>query len=127
MKPNPIYIDLINENIEGAYKFPYYFICHRIPERTFKIRNWYFPVCTRCLGIYISGIFLIIYGLFSTIYLNITIILLAILLIIPMFLDGITQLLGIRNSNNKLRFVTGFLAGFGLIILAKTIKFILFT
>ncbi|MCL2687906.1 MAG: DUF2085 domain-containing protein [Methanobrevibacter sp.] len=127
MKLNPIYIDLINENIKGAYKFPYYLICHRIPERTFKIKEWYFPVCARCTGIYISGISFIIYAFFSTINLNIITILLAIALLIPMLLDGTSQLLGMRKSNNKIRFITGFLAGFGLIILAKTIRFILFT
>ena len=31
------------------------FICHRLPERTFKIRDHYFPVCSRCTGIYIGA------------------------------------------------------------------------
>ena len=40
------------------------FICHRIPERTFNIRGYYFPVCSRCTGFYI--------GAFSVSYLYIS-------------------------------------------------------
>ena len=31
--------------------------------------------------------------------------------IVPMALDGFTQLIGLRESNNKARFITGALAG----------------
>lgn len=126
-KFNPVYIDLINEDIEGAYKFPFYLFCHRIPERTFKINGYYFPVCARCTGIYISGLcFFLLVSMLSITY-NINLISLSIILIIPMILDGITQLFGKRNSDNKVRFCTGLLAGVGLGILAKAIKFILIT
>jgi uncharacterized membrane protein len=37
---------------------------------------------------------------------------------LPMLLDGGTQALGWRTSNNFLRVLTGFLSGFGLSILA---------
>jgi uncharacterized membrane protein len=40
----------------------------------------------------------------------------------PTFIDATTQLLGLRESNNKLRFTTGLIAGFGLLILVKGIK-----
>lgn len=93
--------------------------CHRSPERTFKIGNRYFPVCARCTGIY-GGIlvFLVIsyfiifqYGIFS--------LLVAIVMILPTLLDGYSQLLGYRLSNNGLRFFTGFVSGIGIIILIK--------
>lgn len=32
---------------------------------------------------------------------------------IPIIIDGVTQLKGLRQSNNSLRFITGFLAGIG--------------
>lgn len=127
MEVNPIYVDLINEDIDGAYKFPFYLFCHRIPERTFKLKGYYFPVCARCTGIYVSGICFFLLVAISTITYNINLILLAFVLIIPMLLDGITQLFGIRTSNNKVRFFTGLLAGVGLGILSKLIKFILIT
>lgn len=49
-------------------------------------------------------------------------VLIAITLIIPTFLDGITQFLGYRESNNPLRFTTGVLAGIGIGILFKALK-----
>ncbi len=43
-------------------------------------------------------------------------------MIIPLFLDGFTQLVGTRESNNKLRLLTGLMGGLGLAILVKTLK-----
>jgi len=126
MKINQLYLDLLDGNIEGAYKFPFYFICHRIPDRTFKVKNYYFPVCARCTGIYISGFTYFFINTFTPIIYSIELIMLGILLLIPTAIDGISQLLNKRESNNKTRFLTGLFAGIGLAILAKTIKFIIF-
>jgi uncharacterized membrane protein len=98
------------------------FICHRIPERTFNIRGQYFPVCSRCTGFYIAAfsyfIFVyFIYGQYTAI-----LIIIAIMMIIPTFLDGFTQFLGTRESSNMLRFLTGLIGGVGLAILIKAIK-----
>ncbi len=125
MKINPMYIDLINEKIDGAYKFPFYFFCHRIPDRTFKINKHYFPVCARCTGIYITGFAYFLIATFTPIIYSLELIILAILLIIPMVIDGTSQLLDKRNSTNNIRFFTGLCAGIGLAILAKTMKFII--
>jgi uncharacterized membrane protein len=38
---------------------------------------------------------------------------------IPAAADGFTQLFGWRESNNNLRFLTGFIGGIGLIIFMK--------
>ena len=40
-------------------------------------------------------------------------------ILIPVGIDGFTQLLGFRESNNNLRFITGFVGGIGLIIFMK--------
>lgn len=101
------------------------FICHRLPERTFKIRNHYFPVCSRCTGIYIGAFSYYIFVYFVYVQYNITVILAAVLMIIPTFSDGLTQFFGFRESNNTLRFFTGLIAGIGLGILVKSIKWIL--
>jgi len=50
-----------------------------------------------------------------------------ILLIIPTFMDGFTQLINIRKSNNNLRFFTGLIGGIGLGILVKSLKVFLLT
>lgn len=46
------------------------------------------------------------------------------LLLIPTGVDGTTQLLELRKSNNKLRLITGLLGGIGLMIILKTLIFI---
>ena len=101
------------------------FICHRIPERTFKIRNYYFPVCSRCTGIYIGAISYYTFVYFVYVQYNIALILTALLMILPMFSDGLTQFLGFRESNNTFRFFTGLIAGIGLGILVKSVKWFL--
>ena len=53
------------------------FICHRLPERTFKIRNHYFPVCSRCAGIYIGAFSYYIFVYFVYVQYNIVVILAA--------------------------------------------------
>lgn len=98
------------------------FLCHRIPERTFNIRGYYFPVCSRCTGFYLAGSLYFILAYFIYIPYTIPIIILASLMLIPTFLDGFTQLLGLRESNNVLRFFTGLVGGVGLAILLKAIK-----
>jgi uncharacterized membrane protein len=44
---------------------------------------------------------------------------LSILLQLPYIIDGFTQYLGWPESNNTLRFVTGFMGGVGVVILAR--------
>jgi len=46
---------------------------------------------------------------------------------IPAFLDGFTQLISLRESNNTIRFFTGLIAGIGLAILLKAIKWMIIT
>lgn len=111
-----------NPNIKKNYSV---LICHRIPERTFKIGNRYFPVCSRCTGAYI-GIFLYyLYAYFFYVQYTLPMILMGIILIIPMASDGVTQLFNFRESNNGLRFFTGLMGGIGLGILVKTLKWVL--
>jgi len=98
------------------------FICHRIPERTFNIRGHYFPVCSRCTGFYLAGFSYFILAYFIYVPYTITLVLIAVLMLIPTFLDGYTQLLGLRESNNILRLFTGLIGGVGLAIIFKSIK-----
>ena len=44
-------------------------------------------------------------------------ILLSVLLLLPLIVDGVTQMIHLRKSNNLLRFVTGFLFGIGYLYL----------
>jgi len=95
------------------------YICHRMPERSFFIKGHQFPVCARCTGFYTGlVVYLIVNSFFKHNY-DIYTLLIAIILMIPVAIDGITQYFGPRESTNTLRFATGFIGGVGLIIFLK--------
>jgi len=48
-------------------------------------------------------------------------------MVIPTFIDGFTQFLGYRESNNQIRFISGFFAGLGIAILVKAFKIFILT
>lgn len=99
-------------------------ICHRIPERTFQYKGHYFPVCSRCTGFYLSAFTYCILGYFIPFIYNSSTLILSLLLLIPAGIDGTTQFMELRESNNSLRFVTGILGGLGLVIFFKTLKYL---
>ncbi|MDO9493422.1 DUF2085 domain-containing protein [Acetobacterium sp.] len=78
--------------------------CHQLGSRSFFIKGYQFPVCARCTGIYLG----LILGVFFKISL-----LFSLLSIIPLLLDGLTQLLTKYQSNNIKRIGTGLLFGIG--------------
>lgn len=100
-----------------------HFICHRKPERSFHIKGHQFPVCARCTGFYISVILYCIYAYFNYIDYSPKLLITAVLLLIPVSIDGFTQFFELRESNNTLRLLTGLCGGLGLIILIKAFKF----
>ncbi len=108
-----------------GYKYLFKYICHRKPERSFFIKGHQFPVCSRCTGLYISMIVYVVYAYLMPIHYTLNYIYYGILLIIPCFVDGFTQALGKRESNNTLRFITGLLAGIGIMVILKFVKLIL--
>ncbi|MGZ7109188.1 MAG: DUF2085 domain-containing protein [Methanobacterium sp.] len=101
------------------------YFCHRIPERTFKIKNHYFPVCARCTGAYIGLFSYFTFVYFVFIQYTLPVILLGTLMIVPMALDGVTQFMDLRESKNSLRFFTGLIGGIGLGIMFKALKMVL--
>jgi len=86
--------------------------CHQLPSRCLWIFGSNMGLCSRCFGIYL-GIFLIgIYlGIKAKIKINLKV---STIFMIPLLIDGITQSIGLRQSDNLLRFVTGFLFGLGI-------------
>jgi uncharacterized membrane protein len=115
-----------NSESQGINLFTFTrFICHRIPERTFNIRGHYFPVCSRCTGFYIGAFSYFIFVYFFYVQYTISLILLAFLMMIPTFYDGLTQLNGSRESNNILRLLTGLMGGVGLAIMVKAVKWLI--
>lgn len=83
--------------------------CHQKPKRSFEYKGYQFPVCARCSGIIISTIFayIICYKRRISFWINVV-------MIASMVIDGSIQYMGIKESNNLRRFITGCLGGFGL-------------
>jgi uncharacterized membrane protein len=71
------------------------------------------PICSRCtgfyLGIFCGLLFLFIHFLAFSYF---QLIILTIIAMIPMALDGFTQLVGLRKSSNLTRLLTGLFCGF---------------
>ncbi len=101
-------------------------LCHRRPDRSFFYKGHQFPVCARCTGFYISVFAYIIFAYLFPINYTINTFYLGILLLFPVFIDGYTQFLELRESTNYLRLLTGLMGGIGLMIIIKMIKFALF-
>lgn len=87
-----------------------YWGCHQMPERSFFIFGYQFPVCARCTGIIFGEIFALIGAIFF-----LPRFCLCIILMVPMLIDGIIQYKTKYLSNNIKRVCTGFLFGYGFI------------
>ena len=86
---------------------------HRKPERTFKIREKYFPICICCAAIYVGTIFTISFHYFITIEYNTIIFLISLCPIILMDADVASQISKCREGHNSIRFIIGFIGGVG--------------
>ena len=86
--------------------------CHCREERSFHYKGEPFPICARCTGELVG----MICSAFSCFFFRLPIIG-AILIMLPMIADGLIQMFTTYESNNRRRFITGFLFGFGLIML----------
>jgi len=84
-------------------------------------------VCSRCTGFYIGAFSYFIFVYYNFVEYTGVLIFIAFLMIIPTFIDGTTQLLGFRDSNNIIRLFTGLIGGIGLAILVKAIKIFIIT
>lgn len=84
--------------------------CHQMPERSFFIKGYQFPVCARCTGVFIG------YLLAPFFYVKVGFAKLkgfAIGGLVLMFLDWLLQAVHFKESTNGRRFITGILGGFG--------------
>jgi len=89
-------------------------VCHQLPERSFFLFGQKLAVCARCTGMY-SGfaIATILFPILRGIdYRKIPSPWFLIISIIPIAIDGGIQLITEYESNNVLRFATGFIFGF---------------
>jgi len=90
--------------------------CHRLPSRTLRFKGRYFPVCSRCTGIYLGAMIVLLLHYFTIFTLDKDfkyLFFLPLILMIPTIVDGTTQLLRWRESNNFIRVATGLFCGIG--------------
>ena len=86
--------------------------CHQMPERSFFYKGYQFPLCARCTGLVIGYLMGILIYFLKIINWEI-----AILLCIPLVIDGGSQYLKWRMSNQRHRLITGILCGKGIMVL----------
>ncbi len=99
-------------------------ICHQFPSRCFYIFDSNMGLCARCFSIYFGMLILCSFSIFIETSINLkNCFIIGLSLIIPLILDGVTQYLTIRESDNFLRLFTGISAGAGIAIIFFPIYF----
>ncbi len=83
-------------------KYIHYWRCHRRADRSFQVRNRQLHVCARCTGM-LAGIMVFPLALFLR---PIALPVFAFASVI-LVMDGLSQMVGWRESNNALRFGSG--------------------
>jgi len=122
-----VLMSILRANLEvpfGGRAFRLYLFCHGIPDRCLTIRGFPFPICARCTGLLIgvaAGFLLPATGHLP----SIVAIGLALLLVAPLLVDGLTQLVGLRHSTNSLRIVTGAMGGLGVAFAVQVLRLVL--
>lgn len=100
-------------------------LCHEESNRCLNIFGTKFPICARCfgilIGIYVFTPIFFIYFLHTPV--NAYYCIFVPLLLFPGFVDGFTQLMQYRLSNNMLRLITGFFIGVGTSLFANILTF----
>ena len=92
---------------------PIVFGCHCRSDRSFFWRGRQFPLCARCTGELTGIILAAVGGAFGLLPMQA-----AILLLMPLILDGSVQLFTKYESTNMRRLITGVLFGCGLYTMA---------
>lgn len=104
------------EQVLNFFDFIGSLVCHQRTEKTLIVGGRFLPVCTRCTGAYLGlliGYVILFFrkrkakgppNLWATLVLS-----------MPMIIDTVTQTLGMRESTNSLRLITGLF--FGIVLL----------
>ncbi len=90
--------------------------CHQMPERSFFLGSYQFPLCARCTGIMAGRLIAILLLPFFLLPLKTALLVLPVLML-PLPIDGLVQKYTKYESNNCKRVITGILWGFASISL----------
>lgn len=103
-----------------AMRFGHRLGCHQMPERSFTVKGYQFPVCARCTGVILGQIVEIVLLCFGIDMGFLP----AIILAAIMGLDWLVQFAKIKESTNIRRLITGLAGGAGLTyVYFRVIKF----
>ena len=87
-------------------------LCHGMPERSLLLFDVPMPICARCTGIYIGWVIGFLVFLAIPWVTERAMRVVALVALMPLAIDGLTQLARLRTSTNPLRMGTGLIAGF---------------
>ena len=101
----------VADGAPASLRVPFRLICHGLAERCFVIGGVPMPICARCTAIW--GGLLLGTAIFALFWKSIPDVPLGALgvAVLPLVIDGGTQALGLRESTNGLRALTGAVAG----------------
>jgi len=96
-------------------------LCHGKSSRSLNLFGKKMPMCARCfgmlIGVYIFVPIFLIYFLYNPA--NFYYFVFVPIFLLPGFIDGVTQMMGYRISNNLIRLITGFFIGMGIGLFAN--------
>ncbi|HJQ40589.1 MAG TPA: DUF2085 domain-containing protein [Thermoanaerobaculia bacterium] len=86
-------------------------LCHGMPSRCIEVFGVPLPICARCMGIYGGMILGLLAFRLLPVVTEKAMRIAAFLAVTPLAVDGLTQLVRLRESTNSLRIATGIAAG----------------
>lgn len=93
------------------WRIPFRLFCHGIAARCLLLWGVPMPICARCTAIY-AGLFLGLLSFIAMPWMKERVLRVVLYIsVVPLAVDGITQLLHLRESTNALRSGTGFFVG----------------
>jgi uncharacterized membrane protein len=102
------------------WRLPFRIVCHGIPHRCLFLFGTRMPICARCTAIYIGLIAgVAAFPIASWIHERLLRVAMYAAML-PMAVDGFTQLFRLRESTNILRIATGFPAAFFFVLWAMS-------
>lgn len=102
----------IAEGASMRWRLLFRVMCHGLVLRCLSLFGTPMPICARCTGIYL-GMLAGLAAFFLVPWVEEKFMRIASLVaVIPLAIDGLTQLAGFRESTNTLRMATGIAAGF---------------
>jgi uncharacterized membrane protein len=107
-----------NSKIYNNFSFPANIVysigdifCHQISDRSLYLNGNQMPFCSRCTAIWFGLALGLALMIFYSVKLNDKFLLIIILGILPLGIDGFGQLIGLWDSTNLIRVITGLITG----------------